>query len=114
MTRQGSSLLPWLFVAMLLALIYLRDGPDLAAFRTRQATGPYRFGLLDWQLTQVAGRLGQIVGALRHDAAPSEADAETIRSYFSAPAAVRASQRAQVEPAIQRLVTAALEREALT
>lgn len=108
------SLLRWLLLIAILAVIILRDGPGLEAYRTRQAAGPFAFSLLDWEVEQVGGRLGEIVQALRgRRASADEEDAATIRAYFAAPPAARPGQRDGAERAIQRLVTDAWKAENL-
>jgi hypothetical protein len=101
-------------LVVFLTAICLSDGSGLQAYRTRQAVAPYAFNLLDWEFRQVGSRLGGLALALRGEQRPADdVDAATVRSYFQASAAVRASLRGGAEAAIERLVTDGWRSEAL-
>jgi len=93
---------------------YLRDGPGLEAYRTRQAAGPLSFNLLDWEADQLSRRLDGLVRDLLGGRSPANADdVQTVSTYFQTAPGVRASLREGAEAAIQRLVADAWQSEEL-
>jgi hypothetical protein len=92
-------------LAVFLAVICFHDSSGLAAYRTRQATAPLRFSLLEWEVRQVGARLGQLAEALRGAQGPFDAvDLSIVKSYFKTEARARAPRRGEAEAALQRVV----------
>jgi hypothetical protein len=98
----------------MLALLCLRDGPGLDTYRTRQATAPFAFSLLDWEVRHFGERFGDLFRATRGELQATEAaDVAMLKAYFQAPAAARPGLRREAETAIQRLITEELRAEGL-
>jgi hypothetical protein len=105
-TGRSARAARWLLSAIVLSAVCLHDGAALEALRTRQAAAPFQFSLLDWEVRQIAGQLGEIYSALiGARPAASESDLSALRRYFLEPVASRLEQRPRAELAIQRLVT---------
>lgn len=104
----------WAVFAVLLALTCLQVGSGSEAERTHEAAAPYAFNLLEWEVGQVAAKLGPILSGLRgQQLGPEAADPVTVRAYFEAPPAARPPLQEAAEAAIERLVSRALRDEGL-
>jgi hypothetical protein len=108
--RYGFDTVTWLrwIPAVLLLLPWLL-GPTVPTIdtRVRALAGPVGFHLLDWETSSLGARAGRLWEGLHQTSAAGPDDVAQLRDYFSLPLASRTDQRPAIEPALERVVSAA-------